>query len=85
MVKKMEKYEHRTHTVWCIRRWSLENKGICLIKETGNKKKLKEIIQNMRFRVHGKHIFIMLPFFYFYKDNCNIHIGTVNRYLWVIK
>ena len=86
----MKKFVHSTHTAWEIRQWKKRKNGIVLIKLTGDRMNLRTLLQNICFRIHRTgqkkwFVTIRLPFFYLMKDNCNIHIGFPNIYIWVVK
>ena len=87
----MKKFIHTGHTALEIRPWTKEKFGIVLIKLTGDKISWKSLFckENIRFyysRPNKKQwfLFVRLPFLYISKDNCNIKIGTQNKYIWII-
>lgn len=81
-------FTHKTHTVYEIRNWSANKKGIVIIKKTGDKINLKSLLHFWKFhiRIYKNNWFAIIrtPFFMFEKNNGGFEIGHPNCYLWVI-
>ena len=86
----MTKYVHETHTVLCLREWSLKHSGICIVWKTGTRMSAYDRWnhKNWRFNVTKCrpcwHWMIRFPFFQFIRDNCGFEVGTPNLFLWKI-
>lgn len=78
-------YKHKTHTVYEIRKWSVNKKGIVIIKKTLN---LKSLLRSWKFHIsiHKNNWFAIVrtPIFLFKKYNDSLIIGHPNCYLWMI-
>jgi len=81
---------HSGHSVYTLKR---TNKKVHFLFNKIHTKcyiyKCKKFFVNFKFSVYPYKNFkyfkwlIRFPFFHFSKDNCNIHLGTNKRQLWI--
>lgn len=88
----MNVFRHSTYTAYEIRPWKIRQRGIVIIRETGNRINARSLwnVHNWRFivkpsRFNRWHWLIRFPFFYFERNNVDIKIGYPNLYLWIIQ
>ena len=84
----MKVFRHKTHTAYEIRKWSVNKKGVLIIRKTGDRYNLKTLMHFWKFRVNrGKTNWFMTirtPIFIVIKHNGSLEIGHPNYYLWII-